>query len=193
MNKILLVLLLSCTNIQCQNTEPKYEITGKVVAYIGNEKVKVKDATIELIQTKELCDVDSSGAYKFTGLKKGGYDLRALNFNINPKIFHIEIIDESIVDFNLNIEVDCEFDRNVAKKDLKNGAPKLLLIGGIAPFTSVHDSEFAKKFGIDFYDFGDTSPPIECVEQYNSVIFAYLDKEFGMTWRKEVRPDVIGL
>jgi len=193
MNRLILISLLTFVSVFGQNPKSDFEISGKVKVFIGNEWIEIKNATVELLQNRDVCDLDSLGNYKFTGLKSGSYELRVLDFNSDPKIFHIELLGQSIDKFDLYIDVDCEVNKLIAEKDIKKGKPKLLLIGGIAPIHHVGQEKIEKKFTFKYYDFGCTPPPIECVIQYNNVIFDYLDKKFNKNWRKDVRKDVIGL
>jgi hypothetical protein len=74
-----------------------------------------------------------------------------------------------------------------------NGIPKLLLFSGIASIVYDSDSIFESKYKIDYYDYGCIGESEDCMKDYNMEVFKYLDKEFGISWRKEIRPDVIGL
>lgn len=192
MRKLIIILLLTSALTQGQNSKTGLEIGGKVKAFIGKEWVEIKDATIELIQKKKICDLDNSGKYKFTGLEPGSYELRVLNFNKDPKVFIIELINKSVNDFDLYIDIKCEFDKSKAIEDLKKGKPKLLLIGGIAPVHHLGQEKIEKKYGFEYYDFGCTPPPMKCVIDYNKTIFKHLDTRFK-SWRKNIREDVIGL
>ena len=80
----------------------------------------------------------------------------------------------------------------VAKLDIENGKPFLLLMGGIAPTITSTDPLFEKKYGIHFYEFGCTGPENEIIIAYNKIIFEHLNKTHKNNWIKEVREDVIG-
>jgi hypothetical protein len=69
----------------------------------------------------------------------------------------------------------------------------LLLSGGIAPVYSPKEDKFEQKYMVKYHDFGDVAPDIKCITTYNKVIFQFLDKKFGKSWRKDARNDVIGL
>ena len=194
MNKLTLILLLMFFASFGQTTKTEFEITGKVKIYLVDEWINLKNAKVELIQKKEISDIDSLGNYKFIVDKNGSYELRVLDFK-NSKIFHLEIIDESITDFDLYIKenIDCEVNKMVAEEDIKMNKPRLLLSGGILPIHEIGQEKIEKKYSFKYYDFGCISPPIECIIQYNKLIFDYLDKKYGENWRREVRKDVIGL
>ena len=194
MNKLTLILLLMFFASFGQTTKTEFEITGKVKIHLVDEWINLKDATVELIEKNEISDIDSLGNYKFIVDKNGSYELRVLDFK-NSKIFHLEIIDESITDFDLYIKenIDCEVNKMVAEEDIKMNKPRLLLSGGILPIHEIGQEKIEKKYSFKYYDFGCISPPIECIIQYNKLIFDYLDKKYGENWRREVRKDVIGL
>ena len=194
MNKLTVILLLMFFASFGQTTKTEFEITGKVKIHLVDEWINLKDATVELIEKNEISDIDSLGNYKFIVDKNGSYELRVLDFK-NSKIFHLEIIDESITDFDLYIKenIDCEVNKMVAEEDIKMNKPRLLLTGGIVPVHEIGQEKIEKKYSFKYYDFGCISPPIECIKQYNKLIFDYLDKKYGENWRREVRKDVIGL
>ena len=83
--------------------------------------------------------------------------------------------------------------RNLAKQDIENGNPFLLLQGGIAPVIIATDPQFEDKYKIYFYEYGCTGPDQSLMEDYNKLIFSYLTDQYGKKWIKEVRDDVVGL
>ncbi|MCB0748653.1 MAG: hypothetical protein R2802_11645 [Flavobacteriaceae bacterium] len=193
MNRIIVILLLTFGSVFGQENKSDFEIGGNLKVLFGKELLTPSSATIELLPNHSIEIVDSSGNFNFTHLKSGLYELRVLDYNFEPELFHIDITDKSIKDYDLIVDAKCEIDKEVAESDIKNGQPKLILIGGIAPVIRFDDSKFADKYGVLYYDYGCTPPPMECVYQYNQVIFQYLDKKFDKKWREEVREDVIGL
>ena len=80
----------------------------------------------------------------------------------------------------------------IAKLDIKNGNPLLLLMGGIAPTLFATDSKFEKKYAIIFHEFGCSGPDNKIIIAYNKIVFEHLNKTHGKHWIKEVRNDVIG-
>ncbi|MCM8571141.1 hypothetical protein NE848_17225 [Gramella jeungdoensis] len=83
--------------------------------------------------------------------------------------------------------------RNIAKQDIENGIPFLLLQGGIAPVMIATDPQFEDKYKLYFYEYGCTGPDQNLIEDYNKIIFDYLTDQYGKKWIKEVRDDVVGL
>jgi hypothetical protein len=85
-----------------------------------------------------------------------------------------------------------EVSTNQARQDIEQGKAKLLLVGGIASIHYEGQEVFEKKYKVSYYDYGCTPPDEKYVKEYNKAIFAYLDKQYGRKWRKQVRKDVIG-
>ena len=83
--------------------------------------------------------------------------------------------------------------KNLAKQDIENGHPFLLLQGGIAPVLIATDPQFEDKYKIYFYEYGCTGADQNLIENYNKIIFDYLTDLYGKKWIKEVRDDVVGL
>ena len=81
-----------------------------------------------------------------------------------------------------------------AKRALEDGNAELLLIGGgISPTIVIGQEKFKKKYGVDYYDFGDL--PLfsdDEMARWNCVIFEWLNKHYGTRWQRDVRTDVIG-
>ncbi|WP_298538004.1 hypothetical protein [uncultured Algibacter sp.] len=193
MTRILSILILTFGSVFGQEIKSDFEISGNLKVLFGKELLTPSEASIELLPNHKISDLDSLGNFKFTNLKSGIYELRVLDYHFEPELFHLDITDKSIIKYDLVIDANCEISKEVAESDIKKGQPKLILIGGIAPVIGFDDSKFADKYGVLYYDYGCTPPPMECVYQYNHIIFDYLDKKFDKKWRKEVREDVIGL
>lgn len=86
------------------------------------------------------------------------------------------------------------YNAKTAKEAIKAGKPSILFLGKsgkISLFNSNKDKEFQAKYQIEFlsqeYIYDGTDE-----KAYNQVVFDYLDKKFGNTWRFELREDAIG-
>jgi hypothetical protein len=71
--------------------------------------------------------------------------------------------------------------------------PTVYMIGGIASVITKEDIAFAKKYNIQFHDFGCLAPSnMEKYEKLNTQVFDQLNKEFGSNWQKEIRKGILG-
>jgi len=132
---------------------------------------------------------DGSGLFKVTGLTKGHYRLVNSALGIDTP-FSVPKQAENVLIVNVSA---CSFGSAKARTDIKAGKPMLLLSGGIAPVFSPREDNFEKKYTVKYHDFGDTPQSIKCSTAYNNVVFGFLDKKFGKSWRRDARADVIGL
>lgn len=132
---------------------------------------------------------DSSGLFKITGLTKGRYRLVNSALDIDTP-FSVPKQSENVLIVNIS---SCSFGSAQAQKDVRAGKPMLLLSGGIAPVSSPNEDHFEKKYTVKYHDFGDTPQKVKCSVAYNKVVFAFLDKKFGKSWRRDARADVIGI
>jgi len=80
-----------------------------------------------------------------------------------------------------------------ALSDIKNGEINILESSGIAPVFYKSDSKFAKKYKVNFVEYGCEGVAWESFYQYNRTVFKYLDKKYGTKWRKRIRKDIVGL
>jgi hypothetical protein len=132
---------------------------------------------------------DSLGLFKVTGLAKGRYRLVNSALHVDTP-FSIPRQSENVLIVNVS---SCSFGSAKAQKDIKAGKPMLLLSGGLAPVSSPKEDNFEKRYTVKYHDFGDAPQNIKCSAAYNNIVFAFLDKKFGKSWRRDARADVIGL
>jgi len=179
----------------------KSQLHGKYsIEIILNNGEILKPSAISLFDStgrmilKKYCD--SSGQCKFTGLNIGIYRVINRKYQIDTT-FSMPMGKSSAdeTQFVMFIDFDrCNLGARQAKKEIRKGHVRLLLIGGIAPVYYFGQENFEKKFNAEYFDFGDSgSPAITCVKLYNDEVFAYLDRKYGNAWRHDVRRDVIGL
>ncbi len=81
----------------------------------------------------------------------------------------------------------------LARADIAQKLPFLLLQSGDAPIVYPDDERFQADFKVFFYDFGCISPDRKFVIAYNHIVFNYLTKTYGIKWLKRIRKDVVGL
>ncbi|MEN2402143.1 hypothetical protein GKZ90_0020305 [Flavobacterium sp. MC2016-06] len=82
--------------------------------------------------------------------------------------------------------------QKLAKLDIENQIPFLLLQGGIDQMISYKDQKFEEKFKIYFFNYGCIAPSEKVESIYNQVIFNYLFAKYGKSWIKEIRKDIPG-
>jgi hypothetical protein len=86
------------------------------------------------------------------------------------------------------------FSKQKALTDIKSGKARLLVQGGIATVYYPTDKSFRETYKIGYELFGCVAPAtINCLEEYNQVVFEYLQSTYGDKWKNDVRKDVIGL
>jgi len=85
------------------------------------------------------------------------------------------------------------YSKQKALKDIKSGKARLLVQGGIAAVYYPTDKSFRETYKIGYELFGCVAPAtINCLEEYNQVVFEHLQSTYGEKWKNEVRKDVIG-
>ncbi|RZA00621.1 MAG: carboxypeptidase regulatory-like domain-containing protein [Sphingobacteriaceae bacterium] len=165
-----------------------YYIKGTILVGIRFPIVNIE---LRNADDKFLGTTTSAGlqGFRFKNLSNGNYKLVNKKYNISSPF---TIKNQSINSFDITVN-GCEVNSEVAQEDIKNNTLKLLLAGGIAPVYYEGQEKFEKKFNINYYEYGCTPPEMKCLRGYNKETFKHLDKKYGKRWRKEVRPDVIGL
>jgi hypothetical protein len=74
-----------------------------------------------------------------------------------------------------------------------NETPTIYVLGGIASVITKEDIAFAKKYNIQFHDFGCLAPAnMEKYEKLNAQVFEQLNKDFGTKWQNEIRKGILG-
>ena len=190
----ILLILTFCASVAVAQSDPeKLWISGKVKVLAGLEVVDPLDAFAEIERLHKFELIDTLGRFRFDNLMPGDYKIKIHGLGYSTLDTLVSLRNESIRDLQLMIVADCEVSRKIAELDIKNGKPNLLLIGGIAPVVYMDQYKFEEKYDVEYKDYGCTPPAQECVEQYNKRIFEYLDSQYGRSWRRKVRKDVIGL
>ena len=85
---------------------------------------------------------------------------------------------------------DDAYSVKTAKEMWLSGDAKLLLQGGIAPLAYVGQEKFAKKYSVDYDDFGCIANCSDAqMAKYNTAIIDCLTAKFGKGWRDSIRKD----
>jgi hypothetical protein len=167
-------------------------ISGRVRLLAGFELTTPIQAYVIIKSVNKFAITDTLGQFRIDSLLQGTYKLSIQGLGYQNTDTIIKII-KSINDLELLTIVKCEINKDIAQQDIKKNKPRLLLSSGIVPVIYSDQVNFEKKYGVIFFDYGDITPPLECIQQYNKEIFAYLDYKFGKIWRREVSKDLIGL
>ena len=118
------------------------------------------------------------------------------NTNAQSKKKSIKLAKQDFIT-NFKYEVISDFNKEGAKNDIIKNKIRILFsggFGGMPTFNSDNDLEFQKKYSVKFLSQGCIRMgKYENEKEYNSAIFAYLDKKFGQNWRYEIRDDAIGI
>lgn len=81
----------------------------------------------------------------------------------------------------------------IIKIEINSNTKTIYVLGGIASVITKEDLAFAKKYNIQFHDFGCIAPTnFEEYEAKNALVFEYLNKSYGNQWQKEIKPSVMG-
>jgi hypothetical protein len=167
------------------------EIRGKVISELTGKTPDSEVYIKELLTKQPRVMADSLGNFKIEYLEPNKiYIIEISAFGFPTQKFNIKT-NKGIINEFFFLRTECEFDENKAESDWKNGTPKLLLFGSIAPIgNSKLDNRFEKKYRIKYFDFGCTPPAMDCMKLYNERIFKLMDEKHGNKWRKKVRKDV---
>ena len=167
------------------------EIRGKVISELTGKTPDSEIYIKELLTKQPRIKADSLGSFKIEYLEPNKiYIVEISAFGFPSQKFNIKT-NKGITNEFFFLRAECEFDVEKAESDWKNGTPKLLLFGSIAPIgNSKFDNRFEKKYRIKYFDFGCTPPAMDCMKLYNERIFKLMDEKYGNKWREKVRKDV---
>ncbi len=93
----------------------------------------------------------------------------------------------------LTLQAQEKKQNDTIKIEINSNTKTIYVLGGIASVITKDDLAFAKKYNVRFHDFGCIAP--ENFEEYevkNTLIFEYLNKNYGKQWQKEIKPSVLG-
>lgn len=171
-----------------------FSISGQVKVLYENHQIFLWPYKVEIVQLEKSVESDSLGYFKLDSLQAGIYDLLIYLHPLLRITDKIELHNVSLD--NINIEIKAENNwacREMALVDIELKKPRLMIIGGIAPIYYTNQDKIEKKYKFKYYEYGDLiNVPEEFIEQYNKIIFEYLDSTFGNKWRDKIRKDVVG-
>ena len=167
------------------------ELSGKIVS-AKDGSFPNEDVVVEMKNPYKHTWSDSLGNFKITKLSKNTkYLISFTSFQFGTVDVPFETHEAETITKVFELKANCDYNVDTAINDWNQKKAKLLIIGSIAPLANTkYDKRFEKKYGIDYFDFGCTPAPSECIKEYNEKIFELLDQKYGKRWRKNVRKDV---
>ena len=95
--------------------------------------------------------------------------------------------------FSFSIQAQEKKQNDTIRIEINSNTKTIYVLGGIVSAITKEDLAFAKKYNIQFHDFGCIAPTnFEEYEEKNVLVFEYLNKAFGKQWQKEIKPSVLG-
>ena len=95
--------------------------------------------------------------------------------------------------FCLTLQVQEKRQNDTIKIEINSNTKTIYVLGGIASVITKEDLAFAKKYNIQFHDFGCIAPTnFKEYETKNELVFEYLNKTYGKQWQKEIKSSVLG-
>ena len=191
---IIILLFLAFIKVEFSYSQ-KDTIKGKIFSFVNRKKPKGEIYIYEK-GTSNGTIADSSGFFTLVPKTKNeSYFLEISVGNYPNTIYEYKSLwnkrknPKSIV-----IQGKCEINKEKAKKDWKNGTPKLYLSSGIAPVgNSKKDNKFEKKYKVKYVELGCERKIYECISEYNFYMIKILDIQYERKWRKMKREEIVGI
>ncbi len=77
--------------------------------------------------------------------------------------------------------------------EINSDVKTLHVLGGIVSGITKEDLEFAKKYNIQYHNFGCLAPVnLSDYEEINARVFETLNEEFGTQWQTEIKKGILG-
>jgi hypothetical protein len=95
--------------------------------------------------------------------------------------------------FSFAIQAQEKKQNDTIKIEINSKTKTIYVLGGIASVITKEDLAFAKKYNIQFHDFGCIAPTnFKEYETKNELVFNYLNKTYGKQWQKKIKSSVLG-
>lgn len=152
---------------------------------------------------------DSTGCFRIKGLETGTYHLKAEYVGLAPCDTVITLPSQHNdtlrmvlpLWYDYILKYDCS--PEVSKENILKGHPKLRLVIPEGQEPKIRTHFFWKKYDVGYDVFYPLKKdgtldcylgvPNHLLTAYNQVVFDYLDKKFGTSWRKEAPKGIFGL
>ena len=152
---------------------------------------------------------DSTGCFRIKGLEAGTYHLKAEYVGLDPCDTVITLPSQHNdtlrmvlpLWYDYILKYDCS--PELSKENILKGHPKLRLVIPEEQEQKIRTHFFWIKYGVSYDVFYPLKKdgtldcylgvPNHMLTAYNQVVFDYLDKKFGTSWRKEAPKGIFGL
>lgn len=152
---------------------------------------------------------DSTGCFRIKGLEAGTYHLKAEYVGLDPcdRVITLPSQHNDTLRmvlplwYDYILKYDCS--PELSKENILKGHPKLRLVIPEEQEQKIRTHFFWKKYGVSYDVFYPLKKdgtldcylgvPNHLLTTYNQVVFDYLDKKFGTSWRKEAPKGIFGL
>lgn len=181
----------------CKLTIAQYTFRGRVFNELrqqhmtwGNVKLGIAPGKLRNNRNNQtISKIDSLGYFSIV-LKDSANVTLIVDCSLDGMAIKTVSFTDTLIIFNIKTTCN-EYNIDRAKKDIEKNDIYFLCSLGYATYKfSDADRAFEKKYGINYYSFGDQPIMSDCMWLYNKTIAEYLDKKFGEEWRKEIRQDV---
>lgn len=152
---------------------------------------------------------DSTGCFRIKGLEAGTYHLKAAYVGLAPCDTVVALPSQHNdtlrmvlpLEYDYILKYDCS--PELSRENVLKGHPKLRLVIPEEQEQKIRTHFFWKKYGVSYDAFYSLKKdgtldcylgvPNHLLTAYNLVVFDYLDKKFGTSWRKEAPKGIFGL
>jgi hypothetical protein len=191
---LLLIILISSIGFSQNDKSDTITISGIILSEVDGKPLE--NAYINYTSKHKYSITDKNGKFEYRYFSKEidlkeNIEISALGYDTYDTI--IDLTKNDNIDIFIVLEPRFGLNRQKALDDLKQDKVNILLSGGIAPAIYKGDKNFAKKYQVNFIEYGCEAVSERSLIEYNKIIFEYLDKKFDKKWREEIRDDVYGL
>ena len=194
MKKLILTILFLNSIIGFSQENSEILIKGIVLSEVNGKPLENAYITYKSRYRYSMTNVKGEFEYQYKIREKDSLEtieLTALGYENIDTIIRVDKPKEYVFEFVMKPRFG--LNREKALTDIKNGEINILESSGIAPVFYKSDSKFAKKYNVNFVEYGCEAIAEESLYEYNRTVFEYLDKKYGKNWRKKIRKDIVGL
>ena len=194
MKKIILTILFLNSIIGFSQKKSKILIKGIVFSEVNGKPLENAYISYKSRYRYSMTNEKGKFEYKYKIRENDSLEtieLTALGYENIDTIIRVDKPKEYVFKFVMKPRFG--LNREKALEDIKKGEINILESSGIAPVFYKSDSKFAKKYNVNFVEYGCEAIAWESLYEYNRTVFEYLDKKYGKKWRKKIRKNIVGL